>query len=300
MSTTSIVAVSDASITCGAVTFWRLQGEVDLAKLRVGFAAAGLPEEWLPSPPSSKVALTRALAAIKTSGKSIVHLKNGGHAVVALRENESETDLAKRVTASATLTVKLGCNAAEETCLIVDFPENDEQAERDATDVHGLWQHYCQSVVHGDASPWLSQLMTKLDALCLRDGGGVYFVPATHVQTWSKIVTALASASAYRVSTIPAMKSDEAVASILAALEDEAASHVAAIDALLEADEVGARAIRNRIKETDDVAAKLARYEALLGEKLTAMTEKLETTRASLSLAEMAAMNADESARGAA
>jgi len=291
-----IVVVENSSISSvGAVSFWRLDGEIDRVKLAEEWAAAGLDPAWLPAPCSAKVALSRALARMKGDGRSVVTLKDGGHALTTLRDTASEA-VASRVAASVDLVVKLATSASGEHVLAIDLPTDDETAERAAIEVRRLWSHYRAAVVATDVSVWLADIVSKLDAVGLREGGGVYFVPATTVAQWRKIADAVSRSSSHRISQLPAMRSDDAVAAVLAALEDEAAAHVAKMDEILTASEVGARFLRSRIRDTDAVASKLERYEALLGAKLDMIKDKIIETRASLSLAEIQALNLAEQA----
>jgi hypothetical protein len=145
-----------------------------------------------------------------------------------------------------------------------------------------------------DAGSWLVSLVRKLEAVPLRDGGGVYFIPRSHLEIWHAMVGAVRKVSAHTISEVRALKSDEAVAAITDAINRDAEQVFGAITDELQkhmAGEIslGDRAIETRQARLREMGAKLETYEALLGTRLDAMRERMEKIGGALALGHLAA-----------
>ncbi len=298
-----LIAITDAAMATGTITYWHLAGELNQTALAAAWLEAGLDAAWLPEPPSQRVALTRALATMRTRGRVIAKLKNGASAVAVLKENETAEEIESRIDARMILAVRIEepmIRSADDPKFVLrfDMRDDDGEAHAEADTVRELWVANASSIAANDVSQWLAALMVRLDGVSLRESGGVYFVPAVHADMWRKIVRLVGGAGKHTIHNIPAMKSDETVEAVLAAVEQEAAAHVARMQELLQADDLGERFLRSRLRETDEVAAKVSRYDDLLGRKLEALRDRLIETQASLMLAETVVISASE--RGAA
>ena len=99
------------------------------------------------------------------------------------------------------------------------------------------------------------------------------------------------------VGMIPAMKSDEAVRTILASLEAEAESEADKLFDAVAGGDLGAKALQTRGDRCDALMRKVSEYEKLLGVSATALNERLTELRGSLAAATMVATT-DENATG--
>jgi hypothetical protein len=124
----------------------------------------------------------------------------------------------------------------------------------------------------------------------LRETGGFYFVPRDKAGLWRVFTGVVHAVSRHRVYEIPAMRSDEAVAAILAALESEAAAEAKALEDELCKGEVTARTCTSRLAKCRDLAAKVASYEQLLGANLDVLRERLGHLDAGLAEAALSAV----------
>jgi hypothetical protein len=155
----------------------------------------------------------------------------------------------------------------------------------DAAEVVLAYTAALETLATADISPWLSSLMDDLRAVPLRDTGGVYFVPAFATKRFEAMLAALRAVSDHRIAAIPALDSNEAVAAVLDALQEEATKELATIRRELEEDALGERALNTRIGKTSGVEAKLSSYEDLLGGNLDTLRERIQSMRAELTVA---------------
>jgi hypothetical protein len=272
---------TEASTAAGAIVWWRLVGEMDLDMLRAAWAAEGLPEAWLPDYPSATVALRRAVSE-QTGPRRLLRAHKG--ALVLVDEYERADDLGHETI------LRVELNLVGRPSFSKVLPGLSHVAHTIESDFNRLSTH----LIHSDISPWLCRIMERVDAVALRETGGIYFVPRFRMPVWEAVVRAVRRCGAHVVSSVPAMQTREAVAAVLDALAQEAAGEVAAIEKDI-AEGLGARGLKNRVKATEAVERKLAAYEGLLGEKLEALRSTLEATRGNIAIAIIQA-EADEAA----
>ncbi len=295
-----LFAVTDAkSGQAGAIVLWRLQGELDLSKLRRAWDEAKLPEALLPEYPSAAVALRRACR--EQEGKAcVVHgLKDGGFAVVDVKSVE---DADQPLDFTVGLTVKLTngpdgksprawslskTSAPYTPELTFNHPANPRAGEIAKSFLENL-----QRIEAEDTGLWLAHLVkTRVMAIPLRDTGGTYFVPQETLAEWQAIATATKAASGTFFAEIPAMQSSKAVDAILDALTREAAAQLALVEAELqkalasEKQGMGSRAVVTRLRACAAMEDKLETYEALLDVRLDQVRERILGLRANLSAA---------------
>jgi len=165
--------------------------------------------------------------------------------------------------------------------------EGEAQMEYDRVIAEYNLQRASLNVV--DISGWLVKLSNQMDAVPLRDRGGIYFIPAANVENFRKVKAALAAVSGNVVYEIPAMHSAETVTSIVDAVARDAGAFIDDVEGELNGD-MGVRAAKNRVDEVQEMLKKVRRYEGVLGQKFTATADKLSalvgrlqkvTTRAS-------------------
>jgi hypothetical protein len=271
MQDTGYMVVERPVEEAGAMVFWRLSGSLDLAKLKAAWATEGLEEKLLPDPPSEQVALKRAIRDFAESRRLVRPLEHrAGWSIVV------ETAKGDALEYSQALTVKLN-GAGQPVCDPAEHPA--------AGAIEAAYTHNLDNVSQGDVSGWLCRLMDRVDAVSLRDTGGVYFVPRHCLDRWRAMVRAIRSASAHAVFGVPAMPADETVAAVLDAITNEAMADVTALADQLAKGELGERAMESRLTKTNSIELKLGRYEALLGTKLEDVRAKLDAVRQNLTVA---------------
>lgn len=293
-STSNLVVVPEelrSLETAGSIVWWRLSEGLNLDALTEAWKEAELPEEQLPVAPSPKVAFTRTANALKAPRRLVRPLTDGG--VVFLDESEVDGVLHHREAFRAKLDL-VGRPVLTFPSVLDD--DGSEASAEAATRESFLadYDHHLSQIAQSDVSPWLCRTMEWLEAVALRDTGGVYFVPGFVRGRWEKVVEALRAASRHQVMSVPAMKTAEAASAFLDAARAEAEAEAEKMMAELAAGGLGARALRTRIERGEKVVGKLARYEELLGGGLEALHEKLDHVRASLTCALMTEENTDE------
>jgi hypothetical protein len=260
MHTTNVVAVTEAVTEAGAIVLWRKEGAVNLAALTSRWLDQGLDPKLLPELPTPVQALRLAVQE-QGSKRRLVRPIKGGFAIV--NEQEVGGQLDYQVECSVKIT-----NGRP------DFSTLGQTSQ----EVTGAFDRVLTEVSIDSMSAWLVDLATsKLHAVSLREGGGVYFVPFAQVATWRKMVAAIEGASAYKLYEIPALSSDSAVEAILDAVINEAKAEADAMAAELADPEstLGKRAMNTRITRCNAALAKLAAYDTLLGGKLDAIKDQV-------------------------
>lgn len=282
---TKVVAVTESVATAGAIIWWRLNGTVDHEELCAAWADAGLPEKLTPSSPSAARALTRAMNELQDRTHIVRPLPKGGLALVQETADTEANDLGHAVLLTAELDangdVKMLFKGEDPAGgMALPDPSNIRKRLFSAFGKHRL------ALSTTDISEWLAVVVHKhLDAVSLRDKGGIYFVPATSMEEWAKIVKVLREVSGHFIAEIPAMKSAEAVAAILDAIEREAETEVARMMEELGDGALKKRALEGRVRLCQSLDAKVTSYEGLLGTHLDKLRERIEAVRAQMTVA---------------
>ncbi len=274
-----IIAVQ-ASIegVTGEVCYWRLSGSVDLERLRAEWVKAGLDEKLLPAPPSPQAALRRAVGEL-ADRRSLVRPLEGGKGLALVRERATGDELAYEVALRAYAT---GGH------LTIDPPDHLRVAALQVNYAVAL-----NEVSAADVGGWLCRLVQYVDAVALRDTGGVYFVPRHRLGEWHRIVGAVRAATGHQVFGIPAMPADETIAAVVDAVTTEAERDCALLEEQVLAGDLGERALKNRLDRADAAKEKLARYESILGQKLDGVRGRLMRARGAVAAALLSAIPAE-------
>ncbi len=265
------IAVTEHIAAAGKIVWWRLSGTLDVRKLKPAWIAASLDEKLLPDPPAPTTALRRA-AQDQAKGRRLVRPLEGrkGYALV---DEQAKGDA---------LNYDVECRVKLD---IVGRLVVEPSYHSLAGTLREAYDRHLAECEPADVGSWLVYLVSKVDGVPLRDTGGVYFVPHDRVAEWDKMTAAIRKSSAHVVLGVPALNGADAVDSILDALEVEAAEEARKMEVKLSEGKIGEKARENRITRCEAVEAKVARYEALLGRKLTALSARLEDLRADLCVA---------------
>jgi hypothetical protein len=281
------IVVTEKSEQAGCVVYWTLSGPVDLARLRAAWEAEGLDPGRLPAFPSPEVALTRACKDEQSASRLVRQHPAGGWAIVDERRGGGAL--------SYDVGVRIRLNDRKDGLLVTPSKDCDRtEVVRIGQRVRAAWDQHGHQVAAGDASCWLIGLVTRrLGGVLLRETGGIYFVPRTHVPELQAVKRALVAATRHQVYEIPAMRTEEAVAAVLAALLAEAGVEARGFEQALEEGKLGERGLNNRAAAAEAMKAKLASYEELLGVNLESLRGELERMRAALAAAALVAASGD-------
>jgi hypothetical protein len=267
------VVVTEDLQGAGALTYWSLSGPMNPALLADEWELA---DELLPEPPTPAVALARAMKGSQGRHRLVRTLGRGTHAVIAETVRGEDVDPEY----SVDLKVKLDVTGRP-VCVPADHPAGPAIAT--------AYQEHLKQCSAEDIGSWLCWLVRRFDGVALRESGGFYFIPPQRLDEWRAIVAALRAVSAHRVHVVPAMRTEEAVEAILAAVEAEATAAATAVEQELAGEELGLRALQNRSTSLDALQSKVARYEATLGARIEGFRERLETLRAGVAAATLRA-----------
>lgn len=279
MKSSDIVAL-DVTNGAGALVYWRLDGNLDPAELALPWARAGLDEKFLPATPAPSTALSRAMRELSARRSMVRPLdQRGAHALVHERAEGDEL----------TYSVALRSHLDPAGRPVFD-PADHPLAGRLRVD----YEYQLTVCSSEDVASWLVRLARRLDGLALRDTGGFYYLPPDRIEEWAKATRALRAVSSHQTFMIPAMRSVDAVSAILDALENEAQAEAETMESELLAGingkSLGERALTGRVARCESMERKVSRYEGLLGTKLDALRGRLESLRANLAAAALAAM----------
>jgi len=260
-----IIAVPGATDVAGLITFWTLSGSVEYATLGTEWSGAGHDIEVLPRETTYMEALRRAMQHIKPRNfiRSVEQEKRRGYVLV------DEEKRAGLPTFSNNTIITLN----EDDHLVIDRRSNytDEILSRYKVELRTITSH--------DMSSWLISLVESVGGIRLRESGGIYFVPQTSADTWRAYVACIRTCTQHTVYEVPAMRSDEAVRTILDALTAEAEASVSEVFGVLEKaqSKLNTKSVNARTKQCAALIAKLETYENLLGTQLdTIKTRVLE------------------------
>ncbi len=285
----SIIAVQDDVEECGAIVWWSLSSVIDIKLLSGMWEAAGLPEDVFPAPVSENAAFRRALADQQTRRHLVRPLKKRGHFAIVDESVDENEEISHRVSANVFLEngrVEVGMPDVE-TYDAMDRVEELQFELQRSMDFH------MEHLGHSDVSYFLIQQANRLGALSLRDRGGMYFLPKEQLEEWRTIVSVLRSVSEHKVYEIPALSTDEAVEAILDSLLREVEGEVSSFEEALLADNLGVRALNNRVERAEGMREKIGKYAALLGKNLDELTNRVGDIEGKLAAAAILCMTAE-------
>ena len=286
--------------TCGAITYWRLTGNVSHSALTAAWAAQGLDSAWLPDPPAKETCLRRAVLAQGyqrgTERRIIRPLgdKQGAWIVLDERVAAAGDDVVH------THVCRVRFAASRFPCpWWIEAIDGDQYTVGEiANAVEVAYIAARQELSGTDVSLWLISLTSQFNAVGLRERGGIYFVPRPAVDTWTRVAAALRACSTHVIYRIPALASDEAAEAVIDAVAAEAEAEAAKIveDLTFQGDDaLGTRALERRADRARVTLDKVQSYEGLLGVKLDALRARLGDLQTSVSAAILAAQADDDS-----
>lgn len=274
----SIVAVTDAHRdTCGAVTWWKLSGEIELHGLSLAWSNAGLDADLLPPEPSPAKRIRRAVDKVARGmpGRHLVRPLAGQMSWAIVDETATQKDLDYKVVLRARIDGEL-----------LDI---ETQNVEGGALLRVAYDHYGIHLTSNDISRWLLRTMDRMKAVGLRQGGGIYFVPQGRVAELRELAEILGGVSGHAVYEVPALKSEEAVRAILHAVLDEADQELGYIEGEVAERDLGKKALKTREKRCETLLSKVGEYEQLLGKNMDGLRERTEGLKANIVAAVFAA-----------
>lgn len=256
--TDGLIATNDTNMAAGYIAYWRLSSDsINGSQLLNALARRDIDEN-APGMPTPRVALRRAMQ--KQAGGSLFVRKGPNGSILLVEQDGDEFET------FANAELNIGGQP------VVTCPGSAALEE----DVRDQYWAELDTLASTDISSWLIREAAACDALSLRDTGGVYFIPAHKMERWEKLCAALHETTKCRVHNIPAMHTDNAVGAILDALTEECAQFSQEMDAAMGDETLGARALRGRANKADAMIAKLQRYEDILGDKMSKISDQIQ------------------------
>lgn len=315
---TTFVAVTDAMAQgAGATVFWTLPGDLVRERIVEAWEAAGLDPRMLPGARGDGPALWAGLEGLcrahnaKAQGNPTAPLlvvrgvpgqKGDGYVVTTL-VNERWTADTQTVTRDAQWAI--GMRIVRYTDGSRDHLELSGPLAEDAAFAQSVRDAYTaerNQLTHTTVTNWLAnRVIPALGGVNLRaatldatkSGGGPYYLPPDALETWGRMVGALKAATGGRFGTMPTMRSEEAVETILSALNAEIEKTCGTLEDALVEEDLGVRALRTASDKASAVLAKVGRYEAVLATRLDSLREMAERTIAATTAAVLAAEAAE-------
>lgn len=280
----NIVIVNENIGATGAVVWWTFSGDVAHQQLCDSLAQRGFTEDFFPNPTTHERALGRAAKAQEE--KRFLARPLGRAAGWAMVREVVQDD---------------GNLKHEQVCKLTlrkDVLDIEPAGNPDGLRVKADYEAYLPLISANDVGIWLVLLSeAKLMAVSLRQRGGLYFIPANVVPLWRSLTAAIQQVNPnFKLYEVPAMKSDEAVRAVLDAVVREAEEESAQMQQQLDDGALGKRALSSRVTRCDDIKAKLAHYEELLGVSLDKLRGNIDSLQADLGAAALASLAADEAA----
>lgn len=313
-----VVAVPEGAKGAGAIVYWNLSGSTDAATLHQAWRDFGLPMEWLLELPTPEVALRRAVGEQREAHRLVRSLKNGGWAIVREKQSENDLDYGTELKVSLSATGQLrfvGAAVMDQARIAAAYDKHLENLSRE--DI-GAW--LATLVPRLDAVALRASggvyfipptSMAKWEAV--RDAVGeasstrLYEVPA--LQAKSAVEAILDAVTAEAAEAFTAVEHELLQNAKLADKHDfhqdpTEPREVGKCDyTFADGDHcgrpmdthgdvpppLGSRALENRSAQLAAVRAKVMRYEALLGEKLTTLQEHLSNAQSAAAAAAMTA-----------
>jgi hypothetical protein len=267
-----IVVVPDAGATAGALVWWRLTGEIDHGAMCNAWVGAGLKDDDLIWRTSRADALAAAVARQTSKHTFARPLPKGGGWVLVNEATDTNTN---DLSWAGNLRVSVNDRA-------LAFSPIGHPAE---SAIQAAYAHALEAVSASAIGSWLAKQARNLGAIGLRQNGGVYFIPADVLAAWKERIAVIKSVSAHVFQAVPAMKTEDAVAAIIDAMEQEAGREAADLEAEIMAGNLTERALNTRAERTADIATKVARYEKVLGAAMPALAARLEQLEATIAAA---------------
>ncbi len=275
----------------GAMVYFRGEGDTEHADLEAAADAVGFNKDKLPSLPTAKVALHRAADAQKDKRRLVRPLADrNGWAIVD--EMVDDNGVPKGYAELSKL-----CVMVDDLGQLVCNPHDDPRVP----DIEKAFEEAKKRHIARDINSWLiTYIRSRFHATALNDGH--YFVPESYLEELKKLKKLMAAAKSNKVNIIRAMSDEDAIESILEAVQIEATREIEKIEKELdiamgpvpdvlpegEPKPIGAKALATRVGYATKIAEKLEVFAGTLGKRLPEVSERLAKLQANLTIAILA------------
>lgn len=286
-----ISILGDAPNEAGAIVFWNAANAVQRPVLAAAWGDAGLVASLLPPDKTPEVALRESVDDVCERRRFRRRAPKGGWVIV----DESEQGGALQWDAGATCTLdKVGR-------LSVEFPQGSGAAPNTALEgeLRAAYERHLWELDGATVTGWLVTLARHLNAVALKDTGGVYFIPRESLAQWRAMMAVVSATTGMAVQEIATVLVEEhaerIIAAIISAVEREAGSEAEGMlnDIADPSKPLGKRALETRTKKVEALKAKVAAYGNLLGASMDTLGERLEQLSAAIATASLAAPDGD-------
>lgn len=272
------VAGAEVSSFVGAVVWWQLHGSIEMETLEEAWEFESLPEGLLPNRPSAERALKHTLRAHVSRRRILRPLGSGvrGYCLV------NETAKGEELEHNPDLRAVLVDDPTGKGTRLVLTPSDHSLAQTVEQDFDGA----LSQIDPRAASTWLTQLVYSVKAVSLSARKGFYFVPSGELVQWRLIVSTIQDVSDHDFYFLPTAHVGEAVEAVLAAVTNEVDTLLRTIeDEIDHSDNLGRRALQNRVGVLEGALDKVGYYEQILGRELDEMRDRLGDLRGELAAA---------------
>lgn len=279
----------------GCVVLWRITKSTNLESLQTNLTKLGLGQ-FCPEARSQMSCLRSALDSVfePNDGEKIsIQPVKGGFAVVTESRNQD-------VSAGEDWgTVRAVARIGEDGEVTLD-PYNDAGicAIRAAMESVARW------VPAASVGKALIKIIEASGGVSLRTEGGVYWLPQEKIAAWEVVANVFTRASAHEdaegnpakrtaIYALRVIADDAMIAAVGDALTAEVELELQRIEQELQESDLQDRAIENRITKTSLLLDRVKRFETAFKRPLSALTQQIERTTATLSISRMQSVASD-------
>jgi hypothetical protein len=280
------IAVPDILKDCaGSLVWWELSGLVNMDDMRESFDGCSWSHDAMPEAPTLETALARAAAHNLTSKRQLLRpLSERGTWEITLETIEKDEHTKRD-------------RLAPNKCIVRGWVESDGGVKRAVvegdedmkTAILAKVSFYQRVLTPTDYSAWLLQQAGQLHAIGLRRKGGFYFIPSDKLPHWKQIVAITKACSDHQMEELPAMKTEDAIETIIRSVRMEAFKQVEKIEAWLKQETLSTRGLNSSQKQAEEMKAKLEHYCGLLGKNIPDLEQRLERLTGAIQAAKIVA-----------
>lgn len=281
------IAVEDADAAlAGATVWWHLEGDVARAALAgararlVGDRALPATAPAPPCPTPSEV-LRRALRAHETRDVQVLPLEDAGwHALARVPAKGRELQPPEVIATAGIEETSPGATLLH----VLKGPHADTAPIEES--IRNAYNQRVDLLTSQDISGWLVRVVRDcLGAAPMSGSGKFYFVPRTQLAAWRAVVARVRGVSGHSFYELPTMRTEEAVAAVLAIVRAEAQRRAGSLLEAVCDPEIGKRALETKRKQVEELHAWVGGYVGLLGEALPDLQGRIEELRAAVAAA---------------
>jgi len=294
------VVVVDATEGTGAVVFWSFHGATPYVPLVMAWEDQNLPERALMTPSSPAAALRAADMETRK------HLPRGYFVrsvdkltFVIVREVIGDDDDSATFSEEYEPAAKVSVTLRDDgpPTLNIRWPKGTNKQDnplRDYADrIISRYRTAVDEVSLHSMDIWIRKMMESLvHVVALGERGKPFYVPPSRMETWTRVKAAILEANPkHTFRQIPAMNSRDCIEAVLDACTREVDSVCNAIYDELDADSIGERALKTRVAVLDELVAKMASFESILGPLVSTLNDSIEECKSAVVLATASSMD---------